>query len=69
MLVDLQSYLNENIGFSLSFQPEPLPVDEYAPLVYVGRWGVYGASLPGRVTFMPGNNGFVTYGAPRPMHV
>lgn len=49
-------------------QPEPIPVDEYAALVYVGRWGIYGASLPGRVTFTPGFNGFATFGAPRPMH-
>lgn len=49
-------------------EPEPVPVDEYAALVYVGRWGIYGVSLPGRVTFMPGSNGFATYGAPRPMH-
>ncbi|KAH7295716.1 hypothetical protein KP509_27G062000 [Ceratopteris richardii] len=48
-------------------QPEPAPVDEFGALVHVGRWGLYGASLPGRVTFFPGYNGYVTFGAPRPM--
>ncbi|KAK9110394.1 hypothetical protein Sjap_018454 [Stephania japonica] len=43
------------------------PVDEYGALIYSGRWGVHGVSLPGRVTFSPGNAGFVTFGAPRPM--
>ncbi|PKA54544.1 ATP-dependent zinc metalloprotease FtsH [Apostasia shenzhenica] len=42
------------------------PVDEYGALVYAGRWGIHGASLPGRVTFAPGNMGFCTFGAPRP---
>ncbi|KAL3646998.1 putative inactive ATP-dependent zinc metalloprotease FTSHI 4, chloroplastic [Castilleja foliolosa] len=42
-------------------------VDEYGALVYAGRWGVHGVSLPGRVTFAPGNVGFSTFGAPRPM--
>lgn len=45
------------------------PVDEYAALIYAGRWGIHGASLPGRATFAPGNVGFVTFGAPRPMEV
>lgn len=49
-------------------QLEPVPVDEYAALLHVGRWGLFGASLPGRVTFNPGSNGFATFGAPRPMH-
>ncbi|XP_076888306.1 putative inactive ATP-dependent zinc metalloprotease FTSHI 4, chloroplastic [Bidens hawaiensis] len=48
-------------------QPSVTPVDEYAALIYAGRWGIYGASLPGRATFAPGNVGFVTFGAPRPM--
>ncbi|PKU70812.1 hypothetical protein MA16_Dca010792 [Dendrobium catenatum] len=43
------------------------PVDEYGALIYAGRWGIYGLSLPGRVTFAPGNAGFSTFGAPRPM--
>ncbi|KAJ7555184.1 hypothetical protein O6H91_05G025400 [Diphasiastrum complanatum] len=50
-------------------QPEVLPVDEYEALIYVGRWGIHGASLPGRVTFKPGNLGFATFGAPRPTQV
>lgn len=48
-------------------QPAVNPVDEYGALIYAGRWGVYGVSLPGRVTFAPGNVGFLTFGAPRPM--
>ncbi|KAF5766745.1 putative AAA+ ATPase domain, ATPase, AAA-type, core, peptidase M41, AAA ATPase, AAA+ lid [Helianthus annuus] len=48
-------------------QPCVTPVDEYAALIYAGRWGIHGASLPGRATFAPGNVGFVTFGAPRPM--
>ncbi|KAL5555535.1 hypothetical protein UlMin_037771 [Ulmus minor] len=49
--------------------PEPAvsPVDEYGALIYAGRWGIHGISLPGRVTFAPGNVGFSTFGAPRPM--
>jgi len=47
-------------------QPQVKPVDEYGALVYVGRWGIYGVSLPGRVTFSPRNVGYATYGAPRP---
>lgn len=47
-------------------QPRVKPVDEHGALVYVGRWGIYGVSLPGRVTFSPGNVGYATYGAPRP---
>lgn len=43
------------------------PVDEYGALIYAGRWGIHGISLPGRVTFAPGNVGFSTFGAPRPM--
>lgn len=43
------------------------PVDEYGALIYAGRWGIHGVSLPGRVTFAPGNVGFATFGAPRPM--
>ncbi|KAI7737171.1 hypothetical protein M8C21_009010 [Ambrosia artemisiifolia] len=48
-------------------QPSVTPVDEYGALIYAGRWGIHGASLPGRATFAPGNVGFVTFGAPRPM--
>ncbi|KAG0485206.1 hypothetical protein HPP92_009285 [Vanilla planifolia] len=43
------------------------PVDEYGALIYTGRWGIYCLSLPGRATFAPGNVGFSTFGAPRPM--
>ncbi|CAI5951476.1 unnamed protein product [Closterium sp. NIES-65] len=51
--------------------PQPLvrPIDEYAVLVHQGRWGIHGASLPGRVTFHPGNSGYATFGAPRPQQV
>lgn len=45
------------------------PINEYGSLIYAGRWGVHGVSLPGRVTFAPGNVGFATFGAPRPMEV
>ncbi|KAJ0041316.1 hypothetical protein Pint_27264 [Pistacia integerrima] len=48
-------------------QPPVNPVDEYGALIYAGRWGIHGISLPGRVTFVPGNVGFSTFGAPRPM--
>ncbi|THG08930.1 hypothetical protein TEA_003505 [Camellia sinensis var. sinensis] len=48
-------------------QPAVSPVDEYGALIYAGRWGIHGISLPGRVTFAPGNVGFSTFGAPRPM--
>lgn len=48
-------------------QPPVHPVDEYGALIYAGRWGAYGISLPGRVTFAPGNMGFSTFGAPRPL--
>ncbi|XP_073003729.1 probable inactive ATP-dependent zinc metalloprotease FTSHI 4, chloroplastic [Typha latifolia] len=48
-------------------QPPVNPVDEYGALIYAGRWGIYGVSLPGRVTFAPGNMGFSTFGAPRPL--
>ncbi|KAK7350873.1 hypothetical protein VNO77_09903 [Canavalia gladiata] len=47
-------------------QPPVIPVDEYGALIYAGRWGIHGISLPGRVTFAPGNVGFSTFGAPRP---
>ncbi|KAG9136657.1 hypothetical protein Leryth_004446 [Lithospermum erythrorhizon] len=47
--------------------PPVRPVDEYGALIYAGRWGIHGISLPGRVTFSPGNVGFATFGAPRPM--
>lgn len=53
----------------LAIQPAVRPVDEYGALVYVGRWGIHGISRPGRVTFAPGNVGFATFGAPRPMEV
>ncbi|VVA20417.1 PREDICTED: cell division [Prunus dulcis] len=48
-------------------QPAVKPVDEYGALIYAGRWGIHGVTLPGRVTFSPGNAGFSTFGAPRPM--
>lgn len=48
-------------------QPAVNPVDEYGALIYTGRWGIHGISCPGRVTFAPGNVGFSTFGAPRPM--
>lgn len=48
-------------------KPTVSPVDEYGALIYAGRWGIHGVSLPGRVTFAPGNVGFSTFGAPRPM--
>ncbi|OAY63784.1 ATP-dependent zinc metalloprotease FtsH [Ananas comosus] len=48
-------------------QPPVNPVDEYGVLIYAGRWGIHGISLPGRVTFAPGNVGFATFGAPRPL--
>ncbi|KAM7257722.1 hypothetical protein ACFE04_013463 [Oxalis oulophora] len=48
-------------------QPPVYPVDEYGSLIYAGRWGIHGVTLPGRVTFAPGNVGFSTFGAPRPM--
>ncbi|KAM6563504.1 hypothetical protein CsatB_023502 [Cannabis sativa] len=48
-------------------QPAVSPVDEYGALIYAGRWGIHGVSLPGRVTFAPGNVGFATFGAARPM--
>nr|QKY65098.1 AAA-type ATPase family protein [Passiflora contracta] len=48
-------------------QPEVNPIDEYGALIYAGRWGIHGITLPGRVTFAPGNVGFSTFGAPRPM--
>jgi len=47
-------------------QPEITPVNEHGALMYAGRWGIHGVSLPGRVTFSPGNVGWVTFGAPRP---
>ncbi|XP_038881869.1 probable inactive ATP-dependent zinc metalloprotease FTSHI 4, chloroplastic [Benincasa hispida] len=48
-------------------QPSVRPIDEHGALLYAGRWGIYGVTLPGRVTFAPGNAGFATFGAPRPM--
>lgn len=50
-------------------QPPVHPVDEYGALIYAGRWGNHGVSLPGRVTFAPGYVGFSTFGAPRPLEV
>lgn len=47
-------------------QPPVTSLDEYRALLDVGRWGIHGVSLPGRVTFNPGNTGYATYGAPRP---
>lgn len=62
--------LNINlVTFLMHFQPVVHPVDEYGALIYAGRWGIHGISLPGRVTFAPGNTGFATFGAPRPMEV
>lgn len=56
--------------FSVAFfQPSVSPLDEYGALIYAGRWGIHGITLPGRVTFAPGNVGFATFGAPRPMNV
>ncbi|CAI5492010.1 unnamed protein product [Closterium sp. Naga37s-1] len=52
------------------FPQPPVPaIDEYAVLVHTGRWGIHGASLPGRATFHPGNSGYATFGAPRPQQV
>ncbi|CAA0839438.1 AAA-type ATPase family protein [Striga hermonthica] len=48
-------------------QPAMKQLDEYGALVYAGRWGIHGVSLPGRVTFAPGNVGYSSFGAPRPM--
>ncbi|KAG6421631.1 hypothetical protein SASPL_118188 [Salvia splendens] len=48
-------------------QPAVRQLDEYGALIHAGRWGVHGVSLPGRVTFAPGNVGFATFGAPRPL--
>ncbi|KAJ6853424.1 putative inactive ATP-dependent zinc metalloprotease FTSHI 4, chloroplastic [Iris pallida] len=48
-------------------QPEVHPVDEHGALIYAGRWGIHGVSLPGRITFAPGNAGYCTFGAPRPL--
>lgn len=53
----------------LAVQPAVNPVDEYGALIYAGRWGIHGITLPGRVTFAPGYVGFSTFGAPRPMEV
>ncbi|BBN18797.1 hypothetical protein MPTK1_8g05580 [Marchantia polymorpha subsp. ruderalis] len=50
-------------------QPEVRPVDEYAAIIYAGRWGVQGISLSGRATFKPGNIGYVTFAAPRPQQL
>lgn len=48
-------------------QPAVNQADEYGALIYAGRWGIHGITLPGRVTFSPGNVGFSNFGAPRPM--
>ncbi|KAL3819811.1 hypothetical protein ACJIZ3_005716 [Penstemon smallii] len=48
-------------------QPAVRRIDEYGALMYAGRWGLHGVSLPGKVTFAPGTVGFSTFGAPRPM--
>ncbi|KAI5336075.1 hypothetical protein L3X38_026209 [Prunus dulcis] len=29
-------------------QPALKPVDEYGALIYAGRWGIHGVTLPGR---------------------
>lgn len=59
----------ESFTMLLIVQPAVNPVDEYGALIYAGRWGIHGITLPGRVTFAPGNVGFSTFGAPRPMEV
>jgi len=53
----------------LDAKPEVKRVNEHGALMYAGRWGIHGVSLPGRVTFSPGNVGWVTFGAPRPQQV
>lgn len=60
---------SEAITPFLRIQPAVNQVDEYGALIYAGRWGIHGITLPGRVTFSPGNVGFSTFGAPRPMEV
>lgn len=56
-------------GYVLDAKPEVKRVNEHEALMYAGRWGIHGVSLPGRVTFSPGNVGWVTFGAPRPQQV
>ena len=53
----------------LDAKPEVKPVNEHGAIMYAGRWGIHGVSLPGRATFSPGNVGWVTFGAPRPQQV
>lgn len=55
--------------YDLDAKPEVKPVNEHGALMYAGRWGIHGVSLPGRVTFSPGNVGWATFGAPRPQQV
>lgn len=57
------------LGYFLDAQPEVRRVNEHGALMYAGRWGIHGVSLPGRATFSPGNVGWVTFGAPRPNQV
>lgn len=59
-------YFNGNV---LDTKPEVTRVNEHGALMYAGRWGIHGVSLPGRATFSPGNVGWVTFGAPRPQQV
>lgn len=69
IFVSSVSHINSHHLFLFIVQPAVAPVDEYGALMYAGRWGLHGISLPGRVTFAPGNVGFSTFGAPRPMEV
>ncbi|PQM41999.1 putative inactive ATP-dependent zinc metalloprotease FTSHI 4 chloroplastic isoform X2 [Prunus yedoensis var. nudiflora] len=66
-----QSDLVPNLAAKLeALRDEYMPCSEsreYGALIYAGRWGIHGVTLPGRVTFSPGNAGFSTFGAPRPM--
>ncbi|KAK4416712.1 putative inactive ATP-dependent zinc metalloprotease FTSHI 4, chloroplastic [Sesamum alatum] len=41
-------------------QPAVREVDEYGALIHAGRWGLHGISLPGRVTFAPGNTQIIS---------
>ncbi|GLT72308.1 hypothetical protein SLA2020_442560 [Shorea laevis] len=41
-------------------QPAVNQADEYGALIYAGRWGIHGITLPGRVTFSPAMLDFQT---------
>lgn len=75
MLTWIFSYVYYNITSTAIYshvvhvKAEVMPVNEHGALMYAGRWGIHGVSLPGRVTFSPGNVGWVTFGAPRPQQV